>query len=116
MRITAGDIDGKGKTEMEPVIPIRQGRLEWTQERLLEQLEQWRRSLQEDHRSPGTVKKYVEAVADFLGWYEREEGTPVQIETLTPIALIGYRTLDLSSVLLVAGQVTVIAHRPHIVA
>lgn len=94
----------KGRAEMEPtrparsVVPIRKGRLgrgtEWTQERLSEQLEEWRRYLQEQDRSPGTVEKYVEAVVRFLAWYEQEEGgegSPLQLEGLTPIALIGYR-------------------------
>jgi site-specific recombinase XerD len=86
--------------EMEPVkpvkrvVPIRKSHLKWTQERLSEQLEQWRQSLQEQDRSPGTVEKYVEAVLKFLAWYEREGGEermPLQLEALTPIALIGYR-------------------------
>ena len=77
--------------EVKPVIPIRKGRLKWTEERLLEQLELWRRSLQEQDRSPGTVEKYVEAVLRFLAWYKQEEGEPLQLEALTPIALIGYR-------------------------
>ncbi len=77
-----------------PVIPIRKSHMKWTQERLSEQLEQWRRSLQEQDRSAGTVEKYVEAVLRFLAWYEQEEGggAPLQLEALTPIALIGYRS------------------------
>lgn len=39
---------------------------------------------------PGTVEKYVEAVLNFLVWYEQEEGAPLQMVALTPIALIGY--------------------------
>jgi hypothetical protein len=77
-----------------------------------------RRSLQEQDRSPGTVKKYVEAVLHFLGWYEWEEGslgTLLQLEALTPIALIDYRnylqheqqksvsTINLRTVLCVLG-------------
>jgi integrase len=30
-------------------------------------------------------------VLRFLAWYEQEEGTPLQVEALIPIALIGYR-------------------------
>ena len=60
----------------------------WTPQELLEQ---WRRHLQEHDRSAGTVKKYTQAVARFLSWYEREEHAPLQLLTLTPIALIGYR-------------------------
>ena len=58
---------------------------------MAEQLEDWRRSLQEQDRSPGTVEKYLGAVQRFLAWYEQEEGTPLRLEALTPIALIGYR-------------------------
>ncbi len=76
---------------LKPIIPIKKNQLQWSQERLTEQLEEWRRSLQEQDRSPGTVKKYVEAVAHFLGWYDQGEGKPLQMEALTPIALIGYR-------------------------
>jgi site-specific recombinase XerD len=82
---------------VKPVIPtpIRKGRsgsgMEWTHERLLAQLGEWRRYLQEQDRSPGTVEKYVEAVNRFLVWYEQEEGAPLQLEAFTPIALIGYR-------------------------
>lgn len=54
-------------------------------------LEDWRRFLEEHDRSTGTVKKYTQAVAHFLAWYEREERVPLQLATLTPIALIGYR-------------------------
>ena len=60
----------------------------WTPQELLEL---WRRHLQEHDRSAGTVKKYTQAVARFLAWYEREEHAPLQLLTLTPIALIGYR-------------------------
>ena len=54
-------------------------------------LEDWRRFLQEHDHSTGTVKKYTQAVAHFLAWYEQQERMPLQIATLTPIALIGYR-------------------------
>ncbi len=54
-------------------------------------LEDWRRFLQEHDHSTGTVKKYMQAVAHFLAWYEQQERMPLQIATLTPIALIGYR-------------------------
>ena len=51
----------------------------------------WEQALQEDDRSPGTVKKYTQAVEHFLAWYEQEERTPFRLAALTPIALIGYR-------------------------
>jgi site-specific recombinase XerD len=54
-------------------------------------LEDWRRFLQEHDHAAGTIKKYTQAVADFLKWYEREERMPLQLAALTPIALIGYR-------------------------
>jgi site-specific recombinase XerD len=40
---------------------------------------------------PSTVKKYLQAVAHFLVWYEQEERISLQLVALTPIALIGYR-------------------------
>jgi site-specific recombinase XerD len=63
-------------------------RKEWTPQELLSL---WQQHLQEHDRSAGTVKKYTQAVARFLAWYEREEQAPLQLSTLTPIALIGYR-------------------------
>ncbi len=54
-------------------------------------LEDWRRFSHEHDHSPGTVKKYAQAVAHFLAWYEQEERMPLQLAALTPIALIGYR-------------------------
>lgn len=47
--------------------------------------------LHEQDRSPGTVKKYTQAISHFLVWYEHEERVPLQLSALTPIALIGYR-------------------------
>ncbi len=54
-------------------------------------LEDWRQFLQEHDNAAGTVKKYTQAVAHFLTWYEQEERAPLQLAHLTPIALIGYR-------------------------
>ena len=54
-------------------------------------LEDWRRFLQEHDHAAGTIKKYTRAVVHFLAWYEQEERVPLQLATLTPIALIGYR-------------------------
>lgn len=51
----------------------------------------WQRYLQEHDHSAGTIKKYIQAVSNFLGWYEEEEHAPLQLTALTPIALIGYR-------------------------
>jgi site-specific recombinase XerD len=51
----------------------------------------WRCFLQEQDRSPGTIKKYLQAVSYFFRWYEQEEHAFLTLETLTPIAFIGYR-------------------------
>jgi integrase/recombinase XerC len=56
-----------------------------------ELLDLWHRHLEAKDRSAGTVKKYTQAVAHFLAWYEQEEHAPLQLTALTPIALIGYR-------------------------
>src|SRR5947209_2947827 len=63
-------------------------RKEWSPQELVDI---WQHHLQELDRSAGTVKKYTQAVVRFLHWYEREEQAPLQLSTLTPIALIGYR-------------------------
>ncbi len=74
---------------MQPrVTHLKADRNVWTPQELLEL---WHRHLQEKDRSAGTVKKYTQAVARFLAWYEREEQAPLTLLTLTPIALIGYR-------------------------
>jgi hypothetical protein len=72
------------------VTPLKTSQNEWTAQQLLEQ---WVRYLQEHDHSIGTVKKYTQAVAHFLAWYEREEQSPLIILSLTPIALIGYRNV-----------------------
>ncbi len=74
---------------MQPrITPLNTERKEWTPQ---EVLDQWQQDLQEHDRSAGTLKKYTQAVARFLTWYEREEQAPFQLSALTPIALIGYR-------------------------
>ncbi len=74
---------------MQPrITPLNTERKEWTPQELLDQ---WHHHLQEHDRSAGTVKKYTQAVARFLVWYEQEERAPLQLSALTPIALIGYR-------------------------
>src|SRR5260221_2549462 len=74
---------------MQPrITPLKTDRKEWT---LQELLDLWQRHLQERDRSTGTVKKYTQAVARFLAWYEQEEHAPLTLSALTPIALIGYR-------------------------
>src|SRR5712692_330100 len=70
------------------VTPLNIDQNVWTPKALLEC---WHRFLQEHDRSPGTIKKYTQAVVHFLSWYEQEERVPLQLAALTPIALIGYR-------------------------
>ena len=70
------------------VTALKTDRKEWTPQELLEL---WHRHLQEKDRSAGTVKKYTQAVAHFLAWYEQEEHVTLTLSALTPIALIGYR-------------------------
>jgi site-specific recombinase XerC len=73
---------------MQRVIPLKTDRHDQMPHELLEC---WRRFLQEHDHSPGTVKKYTQAVVHFLSWYEQEERVPLHLTALTPIALIGYR-------------------------
>lgn len=73
---------------MQRVTPLKANRQDQAPDALLEG---WCQFLQEHDHSPGTVKKYTQAVAHFLAWYEQEERMPLQLAALTPIALIGYR-------------------------
>jgi integrase/recombinase XerC len=74
---------------MQPrITPLKMEQKEWTPQELLDR---WQHYLQEHDRSAGTVKKYTQAVARFLAWYEREEQAPLKLSALTPIAIIGYR-------------------------
>ena len=68
--------------------PLNTERKEWS---IQELLDQWQHHLREHDRSAGTIKKYIQAVLRFLNWYEKEEQVSLQLSTLTPIALIGYR-------------------------
>ncbi len=73
---------------MQRIIPLKTDGQESTSEGLVHH---WKHYLQEQDHSPGTVKKYTQAVAHFLAWYEQEEQEPLLLAHLTPIALIGYR-------------------------
>jgi site-specific recombinase XerD len=73
---------------MQRVTPLKTDRPDQMPKELLEC---WRRFLQEHDHATGTIKKYTQAVVHFLAWYEQEERVPLQLATLTPIALIGYR-------------------------
>jgi site-specific recombinase XerD len=79
---------GSGRPMQKRVTTINTNRKTWMP---LELLEVWRYFLQEQDRSTGTVKKYIQAVMHFLAWYEQVEHAPLSLEGLTPIALIGYR-------------------------
>lgn len=54
-------------------------------------LERWLDHLKAD-RSPATIRRYRSAIQRFVAWYEAQEHQPLDIQTLTPIALVGYRT------------------------
>ena len=74
---------------MQPrITSLKTERKEWSPWELLDL---WQHHLREHDRSAGTIKKYTLAVVHFLHWYEREEQAPLQLSTLTPITLIGYR-------------------------
>lgn len=73
---------------MQRVTPLKTERDDRTPKELLED---WRQFLQEHDHSAGTIKKYTQAITHFLTWYEQEERAPLQLTTLTPMALIGYR-------------------------
>jgi len=51
----------------------------------------WQTQLQESDYAAGTTKKYGQAVAGFLAWYERAWPEQVTLDALTPISLVGYR-------------------------
>lgn len=51
----------------------------------------WRLALQNNDHAVGTVKKYTQAVAGLLRWYEEQNQEPLTLDALTPIVLIGYR-------------------------
>jgi len=56
-----------------------------------ELIECWQRDLAAD-RAPTTIRRYVSAIRRFLAWYREQEQQPLDIDHLTPIALVGYRT------------------------
>ncbi len=59
------------------VTALKTDRNVWTPQGLLEV---WHHYLQEKDRSTGTVKKYTQAVARFLAWYEQDEQAPLTLE------------------------------------
>jgi site-specific recombinase XerD len=54
-------------------------------------LAQWQCDLAAD-RAAATARRYLSVVRRFLGWYEDQERQPLQLDQLTPIALVGYRS------------------------
>jgi len=73
---------------MQHITPLKTDDQDFNPEGLVDQ---WKHYLQEQDHSPGTVKKYTQAITHFLVWYEQEERVPLHLSYLTPIALIGYR-------------------------
>jgi hypothetical protein len=71
---------------MQRITPLKTDDQEFNSEGLVDQ---WKRYLQEQDHSPGTVEKYTQAVTHFCLWYEQEERMPLRLSHLTPIALIG---------------------------
>jgi hypothetical protein len=71
-KITAGNIFDGSEDSMQRVTSLKTERNSQPPEVFLED---WRRFLQEHDQAPGTVKKYTQAVAQFLAWYEQEEQT-----------------------------------------
>ena len=57
-----------------------------------ELLADWLVHLQEVDRSPKTVIRYSGVVRRFLTWHEGEERKPMELDDLTPIALVSYRS------------------------
>jgi site-specific recombinase XerD len=55
-------------------------------------LADWLVHLQEVDRSPKTVVRYGGVVRRFLAWHEGEERRPMELNDLTPIALVSYRS------------------------
>ena len=61
------------------------------QERLAHLIDPWRTSLHNQDHAAGTIKKYTQAVAGLVSWYEEQNQEPLTLDALTPIVLIGYR-------------------------
>ena len=51
----------------------------------------WLQDLSAD-RSVATARRYASAVRRFLTWYQAQEHRPLQLDHLTPIVLVAYRT------------------------
>lgn len=55
-------------------------------------LETWQQDLILD-RASATARRYLGAIHRFLNWYENQEHRPLEVQHLTPIALVNYRTI-----------------------
>lgn len=53
-------------------------------------LDAWQHDLIID-RAPATARRYLSALHRFLKWYEDQEHRPLEVQHLTPIALVNYR-------------------------
>jgi site-specific recombinase XerD len=53
-------------------------------------LDRWQQDLAADH-APTTIRRYRSAIRRFLAWYQDQEQHPLELDELTPIALVGYR-------------------------
>src|SRR5438876_1836875 len=73
---------------MQAPIPLHSDR---QQERLAHLIDPWRTSLHNQDHAAGTIKKYTQAVAGLVSWYEEQNQEPLTLDALTPIVLIGYR-------------------------
>jgi site-specific recombinase XerD len=61
------------------------------EETLAQLIDAWRTYLQNHDHAAGTVKKYTQAAAGLLSWYEAQNQEPLTLDAFTPIVLIGYR-------------------------
>ena len=62
-----------------------------SEETVADLIDPWRTSLHNHDHAAGTVKKYTQAVAGLLSWYEEQNQAPLTLDAFTPIVLIGYR-------------------------
>ena len=60
--------------------------------KLTKALDEWLEDLRRADYAATTVARYASAVRGFLSWHEREERCPPELNDLTPIALVGYRS------------------------
>jgi site-specific recombinase XerD len=73
---------------MQRITPLHPDR---RQETVADLIDPWSTHLHNHDHAAGTVKKYTQAVAGLLSWYEEQNQTPLTLDAFTPIVLIGYR-------------------------